>query len=589
MEKIRDYIKNNILLFDGSMGTYFASKYKTMLERCENVNLSDPEKIYAIHREYIEAGSHAIKTNTFAANIESLGMDTELLEKVIKSGWEIANKAAENDNVYVFADIGHIQANEKKDAAADYIKNTEIFLSCGAENFLFETLSNDSGIYEAAKHIKQKKPDAYIIVSFAVFPDGYTKDGSLGSELLLNAERCEYVDAIGLNCVSGPHHMYEYIKQLKKFKKTLSVMPNSGYPTVINNRTFFGSSPEYFADVMRDIMARGVGIVGGCCGTTPKYIQKLSQEMLSGFPENYEEKEESEPEAEETYTPAFNKKLYSGKKVIAVELDPPTDANIKKFLKNVCLLKDSGVDLLTIADCPIAKARADSSLLACKIKREYDFDVMPHITCRDRNINAIKALLLGLNIEDIRNVLIVTGDPIPTAQRDEVKSVFNFNSRMLAKYIRNLNETLFDDGFSIFGALNVNAKNFDIQLDMASEKEQNGMVGFLTQPIMTNEALANLKKAKAILKTRILAGIMPIMSYRNACFMDSEISGIKVDPEIIELFKGKSKEESVELGIWLAVETAKKVKNISDGYYLMTPFARADVICRVIEEIKKNM
>jgi homocysteine S-methyltransferase len=381
--------------------------------------------------------------------------------------------------------------------------------------------------------------------------------------------------------------MYEYFKRLKEFSKPMSVMPNAGYPTVINNRTFFESSPDYFAIKMKDIVSKGAKIIGGCCGTTPDHIKKTIEALIYNEPETDESTDNQKLETTHVYLPNFNKKLNAGMKVIVVELDPPENADISKFLKNVLLLKNSGIDLMTIADCPIAKARADSSLLACKIKREFDFDVMPHITCRDRNINATKALLLGLNIEDIRNVLIVTGDPIPTAQRDEVKSVFNFNSRMLAKYMKTLNETVFADGFNIFGALNVNARNFDIQLNIAKEKEQNGIIGFLTQPVMTEYALKNLKRAKSELKGKILAGIMPIMSYRNACFMDSEISGINVDKKIIRLFYGKNKEESADLGIKIAIETAEKVKDISDGYYLMTPFSRADIICRIVEEIKK--
>lgn len=184
-------------------------------------------------------------------------------------------------------------------------------------------------------------------------------------------------------------------------------------------------------------------------------------------------------------------------------------------------------------------------------------------------------------------MLIVTGDPIPSAQRDEVKSVFNFNSRMLAKYVRTLNETVFPDGFHTFGALNINAKNFDVQLKMAKEKELNGMEGFLTQPVLTENGFENLKRAKQELNGKILAGIIPVMSYRNACFMESEISGINVEDTIIEMFKGLSKEESVELGIKISVEIANKVKDIADGYYFMTPFSRADVICDIINKIEK--
>ena len=365
-------------------------------------------------------------------------------------------------------------------------------------------------------------------------------------------------------------------------------MPNSGYPTVINNRTYFESSPDYFAFKMRDMAECGASILGGCCGTTPDYIRRTIEVLSESISSDIKEEENDSNSSEIIrYVPQFNRKLSEGKKVIAVELDPPENADISKFMKNAGMLKNAGVDIITIADCPIARARVDSSLLACKLKRELNIDVIPHLTCRDRNINATKALLLGLNIENIRNVLIVTGDPIPSAQRDEVKSVFNFNSRMLAKYVRTLNESTFPDGFHTFGALNINAKNFDVQLNMAKEKELNGMEGFLTQPVLTEKGFENLKKAKQELNGKILAGIIPVMSYRNACFMESEISGINVEDTIIEMFEGLSKEESVKLGIKISVDIAEKVKDIADGYYFMTPFSRADVICDIINKIEK--
>jgi homocysteine S-methyltransferase len=115
------------------------------------------------------------------------------------------------------------------------------------------------------------------------------------------------------------------------------------------------------------------------------------------------------------------------------------------------------------------------------------------MTCRDRNINATKALLLGLNIEGVNNVLVVTGDPIPSAQRDEIKGMFSFNSAILANYITNLNDTTFSSPFNICGALNLNVRNFNNQLAHAKKKIENGVTMFLTQPILTEQALENLK------------------------------------------------------------------------------------------------
>ena len=216
------------------------------------------------------------------------------------------------------------------------------------------------------------------------------------------------------------------------------------------------------------------------------------------------------------------------------------DINIAAFLKGAQTLKAAGVDTVTIADCPIARAKVDSSLLACKLKRELDIDPLPHMTRRDRNINATKALLLGLQIEDVHNILVVTGDPVPNAERDEVKSVYNFNSRKLAKFISTLNQELFPTPFYICGALNPNAKNFAVQLRLAAEKIESGVSLFLTQPVFTEQAIENIRLAKETLHTRILGGIMPLVSYRNARFMSSEVAGVVVPEELVEQYKNLS-------------------------------------------------
>ena len=211
---------------------------------------------------------------------------------------------------------------------------------------------------------------------------------------------------------------------------------------------------------------------------------------------------------------------------------------------------------------------------------------LPHMTCRDRNLNATKALLLGLSIEGVHNVLLVTGDPIPTEDRDEVKSVFNFNSRKLAQYVSDLNQRTLTTPFRIFGALNLNARNFQHQLEMAVEKEKCGMSGFLTQPVLSAEALENLKLARATLKGKILGGIFPVVSHRNACFLNNEISGMRVCQEIIDLYEGKDREEAEALAVRISTEIARQIAPYTDGYYFMTPFRRVELITKIMEAVE---
>ena len=140
--------------------------------------------------------------------------------------------------------------------------------------------------------------------------------------------------------------------------------------------------------------------------------------------------------------------------------------------------------------------------------------------------------------------------------------------------------------FRTYGALNLNAKNFAMQLKMAQEKEANGISGFLTQPVLSREALDNLKLAREILHSKILAGIYPVVSHRNACFLNNEIAGMRVCDEIIALYEGKEREEAEALAVTISAEIAKQIAPYSDGVYLMTPFKRVSLMARILKEIR---
>lgn len=585
---INEYIKDSVLVFDGAMGTYY-SKLKNSPFNCEIANINDASTILSIHKEYINSGCMAIKTNTFAANETLLECDFKTVKDIIRSGYEIALEATRNTDVFIFADIGPIPALNYRNLLTEYKKIVDVFLEVGATNFLFETFSSHEYLPEISSYIKEKQPDAFVLTEFAVNPEGFTRLGKSGTNIFESISKDKNIDALGFNCISGPNHLLHFIKTLDIKDNIVSIMPNAGYPTIINNRTFFEDNSDYFSEQMLEILNQGVHILGGCCGTTPEFIKKTVEIVNSSYKGNVAIKNDISPKnkIKSVTKNELLKKLDMGKKIIAVELDPPIDTDIEFFMNSAEKLKDYGVDAITIADCPIARARVDSSLLACKIKRELDITPIPHMTCRDRNINATKALLLGLNIENINNVLVVTGDPIPSAERDEIKAMFSFNSSILANYIKTLNKDIFNTPFNIFGALNINATNFDSQLKHAKIKIENGVTMFLTQPVLTEQALLNLKKAKEILPAKILGGIIPVVSYKNACFMNNEISGITVSQDIIDMYKDASKEQATKLAINISTQIAKKIEPYVDGYYIITPFKRIDIVCDILAGINK--
>lgn len=578
---IRTYLQDNILLFDGAMGTLFAQESGSTCP-CELANLTHPQTILDIHRGYLEAGCRAIKTNTFGLSRVAVG-EPECLAQ-LRAAWSLAETAAAG-GAFLFADIGPITVTEEQDLTAEYRFLADAFLALGAKHFLFETQSREDGLLETAAYLKAQSPDCFVLVSFAAQPDGFTRDGLPVTELIARADRDPNVDAVGLNCVSGARHMVELAEQLGPLHSVLSVMPNAGYPTVLGNRTFYDGDPRYYAMQLSALAARGAKILGGCCGTTPAHMGAV-REALSVPAATITVKSKDPVQTKAAENHFWAALCDPDQKPIAVELDPPEAADVTKFMAGARELQEHGADIITIADCPIARARMDSSLLACKLRRELGVEALPHMTCRDRNLNATKALLLGLCAEDVHNVLVVTGDPIPSASRDEVKSVYNFNSRMLARYITALNSASLPTPFQVFGALNLNAVNFNVQLRLAQQKLENGVCGFLTQPVLTQQALDNLKLAHETLEGKILGGIIPVVSQRNALFMNSEVSGITVDETIIKMYEGLDRQQGEDLAVKISAAVAKEIAPYVDGYYLMTPFGRTGLMARIMGQIR---
>ena len=592
MIDVRAHLARKPLLFDGGMGTYCKAKPGT---ECEQGNLLDPAGVRKVHREYLAAGAEAIKTNTFGLPRMAAARQPDW-QALARAGWKLAAEAAVETGAAVFADLGPAPDTEAAPAGSIYTAVARCFVEQGAKNFLFETLSSDAGVLEAVQAVKAQVPDAFVLVSFAVLPDGYTREGMYSKDLVRRMTESGIVDAVGFNCVSAPGAMRTLVQQLGSTALPLSVMPNAGYPVVTRTQVKYQGKPEYFAKELARIAAEGVRILGGCCGTTPAHIAALraALDSLPAVEKAAPAVQVSTPEAPMVEKDdAFLRKLNAGKKVIAIELDSPKDADLTNYLAGAKRLQAAGADLLTIADCPIARARMDSSLVACRVHRELGLCTLPHMTCRDRNLNATKALLLGLYAEGVREVLAITGDPIPTAERDEVKNVYQFNSRKLAQYIVSLagEGREMPSPMTVFGALNLNARNFEVELRRAGEKLENGMSGFLTQPVLSEQAVENLRRTRETLgeRAKILAGIMPVVSQRNAIFMENEVNGIHVAEDIIEAFAGLDREQGEALGLEISLKMAREALPYADGFYLMTPFNRVALMERLIARLKTEL
>lgn len=580
--RVRELLAQGVLLFDGATGTALCAQSGEG-EAVERLCLTQPQRVLALHRAYLAAGCKAIKTNTFAAHVSLACENKDDQKTLIRAAYDLARRAGDAYDAAVFADIGPAPTDADS-AAACYIAMAEQYLNVGATCFLFETMQSGEGLAEAAAYIKASCPDAWIMVSFAADADGFTRAGEQASALALQMSACGAVDAIGLNCICGAYHIRQLLSTLDVGDKLMSAMPNAGYPHVEEGRTYYDSAPAYYAQQVMECVKAGARIVGGCCGTTPEHIRQIARLLGTPMPPRVrmgDEKAAQPPE--KGCRSRILRRLEQGRRITLVELDPPRSADIGGFMEGARQLEQAGADAITIADCPIGRARMDSSLLACKLSRELGIEALPHMTCRDRNVNATKALLLGLSMENVHNVLAVTGDPIPTGDRGSVKSVYQFNSRVLAKFIRGLGESGEAEPFFVCGGLNINAVRFDSELDRAKEKMDCGVSAFLTQPVLSEQAALHLERAMDELRgAKLIGGLFPVVSEKNARFLQSEVHGITVDEAVVRAYAGLDRAQGEDMAVRLCREAASRISPFVDGYYIMTPFQRVELVCRVI-------
>ena len=576
--------------FEGAFGTYYQSKIKAD-EPCESGNLSHPDIVSAIHLEYINAGANGIKTNTFGANRINFP-DPERLDDILIKGCDLAFKAVGETGVRVFADIGPVYLSDQTGAEGlsdEYLYIAEKFVSLGARCFIFETMPGFEPLKEAIDFISENVPDGFVVVSFAVMQDGYTTEGNYYKDLIEQAVCHPGVSVCGLNCLCGPAHLSELISQLPKPGKPICAMPNSGYPSNIGGRTVYIDNADYFAGRIKEIFESGVEYLGGCCGTTPDHIRK-AVELVSGTVQG-----ETGTRKICTASGSSVKKSATtdilrtaeDRKLIAVEIDPPADTDPGFLIDAAGKAGAEGANLITVADSPLARTRADSIILAARIQRETGIPVMPHLSCRDRNQIGIKAALLGGSIEGIRNVLVVTGDPVSKTDRADVKGMFSFNSTKLISYISRLNDEVFTQApYSIAAALNVNAVNFDAELRRAEVKLDAGAELFLTQPVFSQSAAENISRAKDVLGNTVLAGILPVAGYRNALFLNNEVPGIDIPQDFIDSLKDIGKQECDEKITLFMAETIGGIMDVVRGFYLITPMKRIDSVISLIRLIR---
>ncbi len=625
-EGLRNYIQEHKCIVDGAFGTYYAQRYHTQ-ELPELANDNAPERVIGIHREYLEAGANVIRTNTFSSNTYALHATLESVKENITRAYSAAQTAIEQTTIeqkskltatgeqartdkqagadapdyYILCDIGPMQHNSgSQDEMAliseEYLEIVKHFYGLGGRNFLFETFASLDDIREAVQYLTEKE-DTFVMTNFMVNHFGYTSMGMSLRYLMKSAQELG-ADCVGCNCAIGPVQMRQLLSGVQFPSGALvSCLPNAGYPTRNNGKiTFSAYSDEYFADAMGQISELGVDFLGGCCGTTPATIKALAGKIDVVRTTQGKSTEDQEAAKKVIHNHAFwnvetsetaeiDESPAHPRKLIAVELAPPFDTNDTNLMEAAHLLQAVGVDVITFPDSPSGRTRLDPILVADKVLKETGIPVMPHICCRDKNSLALRSQLLGAKINRIHNFLMITGDPVNIQSRDSVKSVFQFDALGLMNVAQNINEELLsEDPIYYGGAINQGRRNLDVEIRRVKKKMEAGATFFLTQPVFSDNSIARLRKVKEETGARILCGIMPFVSYRNASFMKNEIAGVDVPEDILSRYpKNGSRAEGEAVGVAIAKEMMGKTEDFVDGYYFSFPFNRVHMLKSIVD------
>jgi methionine synthase / methylenetetrahydrofolate reductase (NADH) len=608
-DELTNRLKDNVMLFDGAIGTMLY-KRGVFINRCyDELNLSNPNLVKEIHSAYVEAGADCIETNTFGGNRIKLSPHgfQEKLSAINYEGARLAREAA-GKNVLVAGSIGPLGiklepwgAMAKEEARELFKEQARALKDGGVDLFILETFSSLTEIEQAIGAI-QDICDFPIVASMSVRDDGNLFYGTRPESFTHSLDQWG-ADVIGLNCSVGPHFMLQTLETvLKSTDKPVLAMPNAGTPRIVEGRSIYLASSEYMSEYSRRFIQLGAKLVGGCCGTNAGHVKLMRKGINSIIPQqrptfvkiNKEavKKADPVPQAEKS---KFAAKIAAGEFVTSVEITPSRGCDAKRVLDAAKKLKDANVDAINIPDGPRALTRMGAQHTSMLIQREVGIETVLHYTCRDRNLLGMMSDMLGLDAVGIKNLLLVTGDPPKMGDFPDATAVFDVDSIGLTNMVNNLNQAVDlggnsigkPTGYLIGVGLNPNAVEPEEEIRRFEWKVKAGAEFAITQPVFDVQSLFAFMKRIEHVRIPIIAGIWPLVSLRNAEFMNNEVPGVTVPNEIMDRMRvTKSKEDALQEGLNIAREMVKQIQPHIQGVQVSAPFGKVKYALEVLEALQ---
>jgi methionine synthase / methylenetetrahydrofolate reductase(NADPH) len=620
MRDFRQIIESDgIFVFDGAIGTRLYSK-GIYINRCyDELNLIAPDLVKEVHDEYIAAGAEIIETNSFGATrnkLQPFGLESKTREINIASA-RLARESA-GENIWVAGAIGSLGLRIEPYGPTSFDEAKEMFreqaealAEGGVDLIVLETFSDLSEMQQAILAVKEAC-DLPIIAQMTIQMDGNTIFGAT-PELFTKRLDEWGADVIGLNCGVGPALILTALEKMREVTaKPLAAQPNAGLPRDVQGRQFYMGSPEYMAEYSRRFVQVGAKFIGGCCGTTPAHIklmaaairsisprqtpQVIVKEMVAARVEDLTPQDVKVVDPEERSN--WSKKIARGEFVTSVEVLPPKGCDAKATLDSIRLLKDAGVDAVNIPDGPRAQTRMSAQATAVLVERDIGIEAVLHYCCRDRNLLGMMSDLLGAAALGLHNLLLITGDPPKMGPYPDATAVFDIDAIGLTNMVNKLNHGLdlgnnpigIPTAFSVGVGVNPGAVNLDEEIRRFEWKVEAGAEYAITQPVFDTEQLRVFLDRISHVKIPIVAGIWPLVSFRNAEFLHNEVPGVNVTSEILDrmnVASEKSKEHAREEGILIARESLLEVRDVIAGVQVSAPFGNVKYALQVFDALEE--
>jgi len=608
------------LLLDGAMGSLLYERGVLHTRSYDELNLSQPELILGVHRDYVHAGAELIETNTFGANRIALARHglAEHAQAINRAGVELARSAA-GGRAFVAGAVGPsgvkhgiASATERRLARFALAEQIDTLVLAGVDAIVLETFGSILELEMAITVAKERGPRVPVF-AMMVFGAELKSDGGLGPAEIADRLVAAGADVIGANCGIGPAELYQVTIGMVGHGRPVIAQPNAGLPASVEGRTLYVANPEHFGVFARRMLKSGVRLIGGCCGTTPEHTramlgavrmlrgEKLDEgaavaKAVTGGADVRDAGSAARPVAPPGKTPIVERsrlggRLARGEFVVSVELSAPQGTDLGKTKQQVADLLAGGVDVINVADGPRASARVANIAVCARLVAETAVEPILHVCSRDRSFLGLIAHLFGAQALGLRNLVIITGDPPKMGDYPFSTPVYDVDSVGLLRIAAGLNAGIDPAGkeceptqFVLATGAEPAAHDRERELRRLEDKKAAGAELVMTQPVYDPRTLERFLDDTAALGLPVMVGILPLASHRNAEFLHNEVPGMGIPAEYRERMArvGGGPAARAE-GIRIAQEALAAVKHRVQGAYVMPPFNRVDSALTVLE------